>query len=808
MQIHRLRLVNFRQHEDSELVFGAGLTGIVGANGSGKSTLLEAIAFAMYGTPAARGTRDSIRRRGAPPRSPVRVELEFSLGAHEYRVTRSLSQAELFQDGEPTPIANSLGAVTEKLSRLLGMTRTEFFNTYFTGQKDLAVMARATAPERAQFLARVLGFERLRVAQERLREMRSEVRARLQGLQSGLPDPAHLEAEAGRVTALATTAGEQEAAAAEALRMATVRVEELTPRWEAMQELRTRLQSLEADIRVAEHQVTTSQERTRDLDRQIADALQAQAHLAALSEALEPLLALRAEHEALQRLYAASSHRAALHAKLEATRANLAELVQRLEALPTTDQLEAARVSAAEARAASLTAAGLAEERHTAWVRDLQDARTKLLALRDQYRDLQEQFERITAAGADGACPTCSRPLGKDFEAVRAVLGRQVEEVKFNGNFYRKRVAQLEAEPEEVRTLEERRVAAEGAAEAAAGEVGRLEAPLRDAAALRDKRARLEAEIAELERALKGAEGSYDPERHKVVREQLQALEAKALEAERYRGLAERAARLAPELLAAEQAVSAREEVLKALRHQHQEIGFSEPAFEEVRAAMTAAEAERRRAELQGVEARGTRATAEEAGRALAQRREERATREAEVRRVEARYLATQELDRALTDLRTDLNATLRPDLSELASGFLHDLTNGRYADLELDESYLPTIVDEGEAKPVISGGEEDVANLALRLAISQMIAERAGQPLSLLILDEVFGSLDEERRSAVMDLLRSLADRFPQVILITHIEAVREGFDRIIRVERDAGRRVAVVTEEILEGAEPDVAA
>ena len=88
MQIHRLRLVNFRQHEDTELVFGAGLTGIVGPNGAGKSTLLEAIAFAMYGTPAARGTRDSIRRRGAPPRSPVRVELDFALGAHEFRVVR------------------------------------------------------------------------------------------------------------------------------------------------------------------------------------------------------------------------------------------------------------------------------------------------------------------------------------------------------------------------------------------------------------------------------------------------------------------------------------------------------------------------------------------------------------------------------------------------------------------------------------------------------------------------------------------------------------------------------------------------
>ena len=82
------------------------------------------------------------------------------------------------------------------------------------------------------------------------------------------------------------------------------------------------------------------------------------------------------------------------------------------------------------------------------------------------------------------------------------------------------------------------------------------------------------------------------------------------------------------------------------------------------------------------------------------------------------------------------------------------------------------------------------MANLALRLAISQMIAERAGQPLSLLILDEIFGSLDEDRRAAVVDLLRSLADRFPQVILITHIDSVREGFDRVIRVGFDVEPR------------------
>ncbi len=64
MQIERLRLINFRQHEDTELILGAGLTGVIGPNGVGKTTLLEAIAWALYGAEAARGTRDTIRRRG------------------------------------------------------------------------------------------------------------------------------------------------------------------------------------------------------------------------------------------------------------------------------------------------------------------------------------------------------------------------------------------------------------------------------------------------------------------------------------------------------------------------------------------------------------------------------------------------------------------------------------------------------------------------------------------------------------------------------------------------------------------------
>ena len=58
-----------------------------------------------------------------------------------------------------------------------------------------------------------------------------------------------------------------------------------------------------------------------------------------------------------------------------------------------------------------------------------------------------------------------------------------------------------------------------------------------------------------------------------------------------------------------------------------------------------------------------------------------------------------------------------------------------------------------------------------------------------------MFGSLDEARRFNVVELLRGLHDRFEQVILITHIEPVREGLDRVISVSYDPDQGCSVVT-------------
>jgi len=311
-------------------------------------------------------------------------------------------------------------------------------------------------------------------------------------------------------------------------------------------------------------------------------------------------------------------------------------------------------------------------------------------------------------------------------------------------------------------------------------------------AALEREREVLSVQITQLDVSIVAAPESYDEARHLELRRRIAALEPEALLAERLRGSADRALDLVSRAAIAEQELSVLEARVRTLRDQLTGLGWSAAAFEDIRVRMRDAERAVQQAELAKARAAGELTAALGQRGEVTRRREDRERRAVVVQSLQDEVLLHQELDRALGDLRTDLNNTLRPDLSDLASGFLRDLTTGRYTDLELDESYCATVIDEGEAKPVISGGEEDVANLALRLAISQMIAERAGQPLSLLVLDEVFGSLDEERRAAVLDLLRNLADRFPQVILITHIESVRDAFDRVIRLTYDVEKRIA----------------
>lgn len=445
MRLNSLRLQNFRQHVDTYVTFDVGLTGIIGANGSGKSTLLEAIAWALYGQDAARGKKETIRSLRAGPNARVKVELDFELGGHRYRVERGLTTAELFLDGSDAPIANSLTGVSELLRRRLGMSRDEFFNTYFTGQKELDVMAAMAPSERAQFLSRVLGYERLRTAQRLVREHGRLLAAEAAGVRAAMPDAASVERMHADSSERLGRANQRARESSERRDGAGAMLADIVPRWLAAQREREQLQEALAELRVAESEAAAYARDAERVERELTEVLSAEAELARLAEELAPIATLSDELQRLDRLASDEGRRRTLLDNERALEDEVRALRERRARIESAPALEEEVTLELEQRRAMLELVeGELEAKRTEWVRDRQEAETKRRALLDQYAEAREHRERLVQAGEDGACPTCERPLHDHYRNVLDHLDEQIDALVTDGKYYKGRLEQLE----------------------------------------------------------------------------------------------------------------------------------------------------------------------------------------------------------------------------------------------------------------------------------------------------------------------------------------------------------------------------
>jgi len=83
------------------------------------------------------------------------------------------------------------------------------------------------------------------------------------------------------------------------------------------------------------------------------------------------------------------------------------------------------------------------------------------------------------------------------------------------------------------------------------------------------------------------------------------------------------------------------------------------------------------------------------------------------------------------------------------------------------------------------SGGEAMRANFAIRIALSRLLARRAGARLETLVIDEGFGVLDATGRERMVEAITSVQDDFKRIIVITHIDEIKDRFPAQIEVTR-----------------------
>ncbi len=401
------------------------------------------------------------------------------------------------------------------------------------------------------------------------------------------------------------------------------------------------------------------------------------------------------------------------------------------------EALSAAKRRVFERREALVAATEAARKAELEWRETVSKARAERDSVSQQVEQLRTRSKRAGGLKAGSECPTCGQSLGDSFRQVQEHFAAEEKKLLKRQSDLGEALAAVSAEPENLVKLAAGQKDAEQSLKAGEAKLQELSACLQ-----------LESKLGEIAK--------------------------------------ERSAVLA-DLDLAQKSLTQAEERLTDLR-------FSEETYSKEKGAHDAAQRLVEVQRLQRVRLEGEVNTKE----ALVQRTKEDIVRFdercLEVERLRREVRIFDECDRILTDFRKFVNSSIRPRMAELASEYLADLTDGRYSAVELAEDFTPTVVEDGEAKRVISGGEEDILNLCMRISLSHMLAERAGQNFSLLMLDEVFGSLDEGRRGNVLSLLEKLRKRFEQIVIITHLDDVKDGVQHMIQVEYDEGSGAAHV--------------
>lgn len=171
MIFNRLKLFNFKSHENTIIRFNKGISVIVGENGAGKSTILEAISFALFKQHTGKKIDDLVRNN-APSMS---VELEFTSNGREYKIVRqkkSNLKSSLFKrtssEGGYVHICTGDKEVSNEIHQILDIDSDLFLNAIYIRQGEIAELVDKTPAEKKQLIGKLLGLDSLEKAWKNL----------------------------------------------------------------------------------------------------------------------------------------------------------------------------------------------------------------------------------------------------------------------------------------------------------------------------------------------------------------------------------------------------------------------------------------------------------------------------------------------------------------------------------------------------------------------------------------------------------------------------------------------------------------
>lgn len=745
------------------------------------------------------------------------------------------------------PLTERILRETEtRIQQTLRLDYETFVNAAFFLQGNADQFTQQRSGDRKRILGNILGLEIWETYRQKAAELRKNVETEVASLDGRLQEiSAELDQEQERkarlqeleedLERLSHERAVQESALENIRKIAATLAEQR----KMVETLYRQLQSAERRLKDLKARVAERQDEKESFDEILAQAAEIEA---AYTGWQEQRAELERWEEVAGRFREHEKRREGPRDEINAARARLVQEQSSLQqeenqvgqARSQMETLELARQEArqaleqAEQRLARKEA--LDSELQTARKRQA-EAKAENPRLKAEMDELKERIDRLSATeGAD--CPLCGQPLSPEdrYNLVQALNLRGKE----MGDHYRANQALMRETDEKVAELE--------------GQISDLSQAEADARQQEGRSAQLNAQLEALEAqvrrweeqgvprlkeiALALEQGSYAPEAHARLAEidaQLKEIGYDAAvhdaarqaelqgrdSADRLRALERARAALAPlarELDELEQGIASQQ---AEVEKQNQDYQAASIALQEAEAqAPDLASAE---SDLLDVQERENRLRLEvgaarqevlvlddlkERRKKFKRRRKELSQQISQYKQVERAFgkdgVPALLIEQALPQIETKANEILE----RLSGGSMsvRFITQAAYKDKrreDLKETLDIQISDEAGIRDyeMFSGGEAFRVNFAIRLALSEILAQRAGARLQTLVIDEGFGSQDALGRQRLIEAINMVRPDFAKILVITHIDELKDAFPNRIEVEKtELGSIVRVI--------------